>query len=165
MHHSLAKREEQACRRFLDLQGQCELNYLMLQQIFPDMRLGQSARLVVGRSETTAQTGDTPRAPFLTIEVVERAPYTTQLKVTGCLGSQPVVGELLAEVHMYHDARMAEVTHSSNRRLINMRNRYPNTLMLQPDEKWQANQFLGEWLDFFLTRGRRADDFARPVVS
>ncbi len=147
LNESLARKEQAACRRLLDLHGQCELNFLMLERVFPDMRLGLRAILLAGDSRSSTR---------LEIEVVKRAPYTTHLALHGTLCQVPMAGELQADIHMYHDARMAEVTHSSANRLINLRNKYPNALMLQPDEKWQANHLVGVWLDYFIKHGRRA---------
>lgn len=157
MNESLAKKERLASRRLLDLHGQCELNYLLLERVFPDMRLGLKAVLLAGADQTSP-----PRAATrLEIAVVERAPYTTRLALRGQLCQVPLAGGLQADLHMYHDARMAEVTHSSATRLINLRNKYPNALMLQPDEKFQANRLVGLWLDYFIKHGHRAAD--RPT--
>lgn len=153
MKESLARKEELASRRLLDLHGQCELNYLMLERVFPDMRLGVKAVLLAGNARNEAGQA----ATRLQLEVIKRAPYTTHLKLKGELCHVPLAGMLEADIHMYHDARMAEVTHSNTNRLLNLRNKYPNSLMLQPDEKWQANRFVGVWLDYFIKHGHRAN--------
>lgn len=127
-----------------DLHGQCELNYLRLEQIFPDMRVTLSKLISAGASDKLR----------LTIEVVERAPYTTQLAISGQVAGLPWAGELEMEVQMYHDARMAEVCRYSSQKLMFIRNRYPNAQMFQRHEKWHANQFLGVWLDYFIQSGR-----------
>jgi uncharacterized protein len=131
-----------------DLQGQCELNFLRLEQIFPDMRVTLQKHMTASRDNSLK----------LGILVAERAPYTTKLRIVGQVTGLPWAGSLQAEVHMYHDAKMAEVTHSHSKRLWNLHNRYPNALMLQRDEKWNTNQFLGVWLDYFLKCGQLAPE-------
>lgn len=130
-----------------DLHGQCELNYLRLEQIFPDMRVTLKTQLQAGRADQLQ----------IEISVLDRAPYTTLLAVSGQMTGLPWAAELEVEVQMYHDARMAEVTRYSAQRLIYIRNRYPNAQMFQRHEKWHANQFLGVWLDHFIQVGREFD--------
>lgn len=127
-----------------DLHGQCELNYLRLEQIFPDMRVTLSKLVCAGNNDKLK----------LQIEVAERAPYTTQLLVSGQVAGLPWAENLQMDVHMYHDAKMAEVCRYSSQKLMFIRNRYPNAQMFQRHEKWHANQFLGVWLDYFIQSGR-----------
>lgn len=127
-----------------DLHGQCELNYLRLEQIFPDMRVTLSTEFCAGVRDGLR----------MQINVVERAPYTTLLSVSGKVAGLPWAGELQMDVHMYHDAKMAEVCRYSSQKLLFIRNRYPNAQMFQRHEKWHANQFLGVWLDYFIQSGR-----------
>lgn len=127
-----------------DLHGQCELNYLRLEQIFPDMRVTLSKEFCAG-------TRDSLR---MSIEVIERPPYTTLLSVSGQVAGLPWAGDMQMDVHMYHDAKMAEVCRYSSQKLLFIRNRYPNAQMFQRHEKWHANQFLGVWLDHFIHAGR-----------
>ena len=129
--------------QLIDLQGQCELNYYRLEQVFPDMRVTLHKQIFAGEHDRMR----------LRLEVSEHSPYTTRLWIRGELDGLSWIGDLDVDVHMYHDAKMAEVTHANAQRLLNFRNRYPNALMMQRDEKWHANQFLGVWLDFFLQRG------------
>ncbi|MCD8513971.1 MAG: DUF1249 domain-containing protein [Nitrincola sp.] len=55
-------------------------------------------------------------------------------------------------VRLYHDARMAEVVCTRRRQLSGVY-QYPNDQMHQPDEKYQLNQFLAEWLNQCLRFG------------
>ena len=48
---------------------------------------------------------------------------------------------------VYHDAKLAEVTQWDDARTKQQRHPYPNPKMLQENEKWQINEFLGRWLD------------------
>ncbi len=126
-----------------DLHGQCELNYLRLEQVFPDMRVTLKTLICAGANDKLR----------MQIEVLERAPYTTLLSVCGRVSGLPWAGELQMDVQMYHDAKMAEVSRYSSQKLVFIRNRYPNAQMFQRHEKWHANQFLGVWLDYFIQSG------------
>lgn len=139
------KLAQKAIADLTDLQGQSELNYWRLQQIFPAMRIRKQLLLVAGSRDQLR----------LQLDVTERSPYTTHLWVSGeMLGLAWGTGRLDQDVRIYEDAKMAEVTHSNAFRLLNFRNRYPNSWMLQREEKWHENQFLGVWLDYFLREGR-----------
>ena len=56
-------------------------------------------------------------------------------------------------VRLYHDARVAEVCASGDFSRVKAKYDYPNTKLLQKDEKFQLNKFLGEWLTFCLKTG------------
>lgn len=56
-------------------------------------------------------------------------------------------------VRLYHDARMAEVVCMKRRKQLDGRYNYPNPEMHQPDEKFQLNQYLAEWLSLCLAAG------------
>lgn len=140
MTSSIASQEKHL---LIDLHGQCELNYLRLEQVFPDMRVTLKTLISAGAKDTLR----------MQIEVLERAPYTTLLSVCGRVSGLPWAGELQMDVQMYHDAKMAEVTRYSSQKLVFIRNRYPNAQMFQRHEKWHANQFLGVWLDHFIQSG------------
>ena len=57
------------------------------------------------------------------------------------------------EVHIYHDAKMAEVRKFNGKRQFWLRNKYPNKNMLSKDEKFQWNFFLEEFLTHTKTHG------------
>lgn len=56
-------------------------------------------------------------------------------------------------IRIYHDARMAEVICTRRRRHLSGVYSYPNANMHQPDEKFQLNQHLAEWLNQCLSFG------------
>ncbi|NRP26463.1 putative dehydrogenase [Marinobacterium sp. xm-d-420] len=60
-------------------------------------------------------------------------------------------------IRLYHDARMAEVVCLKRRSQLLGRYDYPNDAMHQPDEKYQLNQHLAEWLGHCATQGVRHD--------
>lgn len=146
------------------LQGECSANYLRLVRLLGDTEAGESREFELishGRS-----------LGFLCLEVQERAPYTTIVRVSqpsalehSCLEGASLDGSALEQVlssprmrvHLYHDARMAEVTDFQRQRHFDGRYRYPNAHMRQPDEKLQLNRFLGEWLSHGLAHGHALD--------
>jgi len=56
-------------------------------------------------------------------------------------------------IRLYHDARMAEVVSLKRRSQLPGRYEYPNDEMHQPDEKYQLNQHLSEWLSHCTSQG------------
>ncbi|KJY71690.1 DUF1249 family protein [Vibrio nigripulchritudo] len=86
------------------------------------------------------------------LEVSEVTKYTTLIDVCQC-DEQPVFPLPRMTVRLYHDARVAEVCASEQISRVFARYDYPNAKMAQKDEKFQLNQFLGEWLTFCLKNG------------
>lgn len=131
------------------LQGECTANYLRMSRLLGELDAGEVREVpLAGRSG---------RFGTLWLEVAERAPYTTIVRVaqTGVLDG--IVESPRMVVHLYHDVRMAEVTDFQRQRHFSGRYRYPNPRMHQPDEKLQLNRFLGEWLSHGLAHGHAAD--------
>ncbi len=86
------------------------------------------------------------------LEVSEVTKYTTLVDVSQC-DEHPVLPLPKMTVRLYHDARVAEVCASEQISRVFARYDYPNKKMVQKDEKFQLNQFLGEWLTFCLRNG------------
>lgn len=131
------------------LQAECTANYLRMTRLLGDLDAGEVREVPLeGRSE---------RFGTLWLEVAERAPYTTIVRVaqSGVLDS--FIDPPRMQVRLYHDVRMAEVTDFQRQRHFSGRYRYPNPRMHQPDEKLQLNRFLGEWLEHGLAHGRAID--------
>ncbi|WP_257266951.1 DUF1249 domain-containing protein [Endozoicomonas sp. ONNA2] len=127
------------------LQQVCEKNYLRLMCLLPKLSDQEHFRLPV-RHRNHLDGG----VEWLVIDVLERSPFTTLLKLQmkadwGQLFSMPK-----AEVRLYHDVRMAEVVSRNTSQIIQPRYNYPNRKMHQPDEKEQLNLFLAHWLDYAL---------------
>jgi len=84
------------------------------------------------------------------LDVLERAPYTTQLRLTYADLSDPVSGqpEPSAWLRLYHDSRQLEATHCYLGRgwqdVIGLR---PATALLV-DHRLRMNTFLGKWLHY-----------------
>lgn len=120
-----------------------ENNYIFMRRLLPDP--DRSGDAVVSRVDGT---------PDLHLEVRERCPYTTSLRLTHFFdeGSEPEVTPNL-EVRIYHDARVAEVLPSSCIRGF----RYWQDS--EPPEagtlawRWEVNRFLNRWLRYCLGEG------------
>lgn len=127
------------------LQATCEANYWRLMRLMPEMRTQSEARrlsLALGAESSAA----------LTIQTIEHSPYTSLLLITQESGLSWLTAPHL-EVRVYHDARMAEVTAAENLRRFRSLYPYPNPQMHQPNEKFQLNLFLGEWLSHCFSCG------------
>ena len=86
------------------------------------------------------------------LTVNEVTKYTTLLDI--CQSDEmPVFPLPKMSVRLYHDARVAEVCASGDFSRVKAKYDYPNTKLLQKDEKFQLNKFLGEWLTFCLKTG------------
>lgn len=126
------------------LQAVCEANFYRLRQLMPDMALKDECHILLSAG------GEQQR---LVMQVLERCPYTTTLRLRHEQRHEWLTPPSM-EVRLYHDARMAEVTVVHNRRRFQSVYPYPNEQMLQPDEKFQLNQFLGEWLGYCHRHGQ-----------
>ncbi|WP_122080736.1 DUF1249 family protein [Vibrio coralliirubri] len=86
------------------------------------------------------------------LTVNEVTKYTTLIDI--CQSDAiPVFPLPKMSVRLYHDARVAEVCASGDFSRVKAKYDYPNTKLLQKDEKFQLNKFLGEWLTFCLKTG------------
>jgi len=120
-----------------------ELNYIALRRMIPQPEL-------IGAATVSAPAG----ALALHLQIVERAPYTTTLRLTylfsDAQGLFPAPDVL---IRMYHDARVAEVVSRGRRRgsrgseYDRGRERY--TLA----QTWEVNRFLHKWLGYCLRQG------------
>lgn len=134
--------------RLADLHGICELNYLRLMRLCPDLRVAQHREFFAG-----------PRSQFgLSVEVTERSAFTTMVKLNLSMEHLPWAGLQNLLLRVYHDACMLEVAFCDQKRIGRIRYRYPNASMYMPDEKVQLNEFLGIWLDYFLANGSRPEN-------
>ncbi|WP_257286428.1 DUF1249 domain-containing protein [Endozoicomonas sp. SESOKO1] len=127
------------------LQQLCERNYLRLTRLLPELSERAHFTLPV-KHRNSLNNGK----EWLVIDVMERSPFTTLLKLQmeadwGRLFKMPE-----AEVRLYHDVRMAEIVSRKTSQILQPRYNYPNRKMHQPDEKEQHNQFLAQWLDYAL---------------
>lgn len=125
------------------LQAVCETNFVRLHQLMPSMAEQSERQIPLGV--------DGPEQK-LVIRVLERCPYTTTLQLRHERRRDWLQPPSM-EVRLYHDVGMAEVVAAYNRRRFRGVYPYPNEQMLQPDEKYQLNRFLGEWLGYCQRHG------------
>ena len=86
------------------------------------------------------------------LTVNEVTKYTTLIDICQS-DAMPVFPLPKMSVRLYHDARVSEVCASGDFSRVKAKYDYPNTKLLQKDEKFQLNKFLGEWLTFCLKTG------------
>ena len=123
--------------------AECDANYLRLMKLFPSLRDDDVSVFGV-------VVGDNPYQVH--IEVQERGPYTTLIRLTQ-LPKAPWSTRPALTVRLYHDARSAEVVEYQRGGHFRAVYDYPNRDMRLPDEKAQVNRFLGEFLSMCLTHG------------
>ena len=128
--------------------AECEANYRRLTKLFPEMATADQRRLGI----------DGGPAREVVMQVCERGPYTTLLRIHGESIAPRWLRVPALLVRVYHDARLAEVTACEGERSPWPRQEYPNPRMLQRDEKAQWNRFMGEWLAACLANGFVAVD-------
>ena len=138
-----AKRTRFGTRDIAGLIRIYEANYVRLTKLIPE--LPACERLMVSR---------VAGALDLHLEVIERQPYTTSLKLTyrfadgdGC------VLEPNARVNVYHDVRAAEVVSHCRRRRSHAIHPWTPGRMPELDRKWRMNRFLLKWLRFCTFQG------------
>lgn len=126
-------------------------NYRMLLRVLGAMPDRAGAVAVAG--EGTGQ---------LRVELLERARYTSTIRLDHCLGGEAAcLPDVSLKVRAYHDARVAEVIDYQGGNRFQPRYSYPNPAMRLPDEKGQVNRFLEDWLRYCLRLGlRRVADAA-----
>jgi len=127
--------------RLADLQAICAANYARFLQVFPGYEQYNRREFAVGEARVV-------------MEVQERSRYTTIFQVWQHSDGAEWLGTLRAELRAYHDARLLEVGTFQHCRRVRARYAYPNPEMHQPDEKFQQNRFIGDWLAHCLQRGR-----------
>lgn len=131
----------------LALHRACSYNYLLILKLLPNLTLNKSyffhfdsdcfQLTICEQTEYTSVLNIESVASSVVFEDKDTTSLTPQLKV-----------------RLYHDAQMAEVLASREIRYFKSRYDYPNRLMQQPDEKYQVNKFLSQWLDRCFKDGR-----------
>lgn len=114
----------------------CETNYARLRKLLP-----------AGVSQREYRV-DWHRCDYrVSIRLDEEFAFTSSLVVSYWPESvSPWFNPQTFVVRLYHDARMAEVVCLKRRKQLPGSYDYPNPQMHQPDEKFQLNQHLSEWL-------------------
>lgn len=137
------------CPDLVSDMAECDANYIRLSRL-----LGQLA----GEDQLEIQVDAGAAAGTrLCLAVLERSPYTLLIKIDldmsdiFCKSRLPLWPGM--QVRVYHDVKTAEVVMLQGREQFKGRYDYPNLQMYHPDEKAQANRFLGELLSLCLSRG------------
>ncbi len=87
----------------------------------------------------------------LSLHILETSKYTKTFSLhLQHSVEQPWLPGLHMKIRNYYDAGVSEVLAFQHKHRLNARYNYPNCDMFQRNEKWQINQFLGEWLDHCL---------------
>lgn len=162
--------------------AECDANYIRLYQLFPRMSedeqvefgveklalkssdAGLASQTRVAANSCSAESsasalpdvvlGRTSDGAVVTIEIEERCPYTTMLKVkVSDVEDKPWVKWPTLQVRVYHDTCSAEVISFERHRNFKYRYQTPNQNMFQPDEKSQLNKYLGELLKYCFENG------------
>lgn len=125
------------------LQRLAAVNYASLVKLLTHIKEGSEKLIHVGHQLS------------FRVAVMQRAPYTTDIRIEQQLPELPIPGwvEAQLDVRLYHDAQLAEVMRSQNVERLAAVYPQPNAQMHQPNEKFQVNKFLQEWLDLIRTKG------------
>ena len=125
--------------------GQCELNYMLLCRLLPEMDEEDNYEYLIDQRYQ------------MNLQIIERCRYTTCVKFSICSSHQPEwLPETGIDIRLYHDASLAEVVNNKGAAMLPI-NPYPNPDMLQKDEKQCLNGFLSEWLSFCLNHGQTTE--------
>ncbi|WP_376696080.1 DUF1249 domain-containing protein [Wenzhouxiangella sp. EGI_FJ10305] len=124
--------------------------YRALSVLLPDS-LAESDRLV-------SQPGSEPE---LYLEVIERHPYTTFVRLSYIIGAERSHNPN-AHVRIYHDAAMAEATAFSPQQGIQRFAGPDLALNGLVARSWRLNRALLKWLDHLIAKGHGAETM-RPV--
>jgi len=127
--------------------AECDANYLRLQKLFPSVRIEDDSVFQVDIHGSVIE---------VHLEVMERGPYTTLVKLTQ-QPQAPWSRRSHLTIRLYHDARSAEVVEYQGKRHFRAVYDYPNEDMHHPDEKAQINRFLSEYLALCLAHGISAN--------
>jgi len=84
------------------------------------------------------------------LRVMEQTPYTSLIKIRQSFvnnsGKDGHLSDIIFDVRIYQDARVAEVISYQGKARIKYKYVYPNEKMFLPDEKHQGNLLLHDWL-------------------
>ncbi len=130
-----------------------EANFKKLSRVVPDLC----------ELETTI-TAQGTHGTQLSLHVLEISKYTKTFSLhLQRSGEYPWLPGLQMKIRNYYDAGVTEVLAFQHKHRLNARYNYPNSEMFQRNEKWQTNQFLGEWLDHCLRTGCIFHAAAEPI--
>jgi uncharacterized protein YqiB (DUF1249 family) len=117
-----------------------EANFKKISRVVPGLQNLEASICIRGQNGTR-----------LDLDILEISKYTKtfSLKLTHDT-EQPWLPGLHMKIRNYYDARVTEALAFQRQHRLNARYQYPNPNMFHPNEKWQTNHFLSEWLDHCL---------------
>ena len=117
-----------------------EANFKKLARVVPGLQNLEKSICVQGQDGTR-----------LDLDVLEISKYTKTFSLRLIHDTdQPWLPGLHMKIRNYYDVRVTEALAFQHQHRLNARYQYPNPRMFQPNEKWQTNHFLSEWLDHCL---------------
>lgn len=124
-----------------------EKNYRFLCLLLPGLHHGRQGNYQI-----------THERHQMDVQVTDFGPYTQRLQLSQRFdASSALLRDLSMSVRIYHDAMLAEVIGYQGVERLLARYELPNSGMLMPDEKRQANLLLHDWLTMFINRHRQTD--------
>ncbi|WP_158583944.1 DUF1249 domain-containing protein [Salinibius halmophilus] len=140
------RRQRKYVPNMAELNAVCEINYLKLNRLWPNMARDSGLRVNMSTEHGI------PAVMVLLCQ--EQFAYTADIVLTLDLPSMPEnIGRVDLYIRVYQDMRMAEVVSGGHGKQFEGIYQYPNDKMLQVDEKAQLNKFLSEWLSHALHHG------------
>ncbi|WP_370980879.1 DUF1249 domain-containing protein [Agaribacterium sp. ZY112] len=138
---AIKKRREAAS---VDLRGHmeiCELNYHRCLRLLPGLRDEETEwhYLAGGQNPISVD-----------IRCTEKTPYTSLVTISQACKDMSLP---TMQLRLYHDADVAEVIVFEGHRYWQPQYDYPNPKMYAPDEKFELNRFLRDWLVFCHNHG------------
>lgn len=119
-----------------------EHNYVTLLGLFPFLGRDDRDEVYIIHSDRELQ-----------IKVLERCPYTLTIVVVQQFNPGiELLQDLKFKIRLYRDARLAEVVSYQDVSRLQTEYTYPNKRMFQPDEKYQVNVMLNDWLASIIVR-------------
>ncbi|MEC8644407.1 MAG: DUF1249 domain-containing protein [Pseudomonadota bacterium] len=126
--------------------AQCDANYYRLLRIFPEIDECDAKKIGFEADRYEKATVD-----FL---VTERCPFTITLDLRiEIFPEHRIIKWPNLQFRIYKDTKSAEVISFEQHRKFEYRYPLFNENLFQPDEKSQANRYLGELLEHFMKRG------------
>jgi uncharacterized protein YqiB (DUF1249 family) len=132
-------------RSFTALMALYDSNHLRLGRLAGDLQALDGERL--SRVEGDCE---------LSLRVIERSPYTTQLELTYLFGADaawPSAPDM--QLCVYHDARLVEARGWASRHEHPVLRDWRAAAGAALDERWARNMMLNKWLEYCLERGHR----------
>jgi uncharacterized protein YqiB (DUF1249 family) len=132
-----------------ELLSQCELNYLLLIRLCPNLNHSVTKSRSLTDNEVTddiARFANASNSINLTLDLVETAKYTTTMKLFIKSPKIKINQSIELLVRLYHDAKMLEVMEGSGPSTLKAIYHKANKAQKMVDEKRQVNRFVGECL-------------------